>query len=277
MLSIEGLVCGYDSKFLLQDINLEVKRGECIGIIGPNGSGKTTLVRAITRLLKPKKGRVVFEGEDIWKISPKELSRRIAVVTQNPPTNYMSVEEFVLLSRIPHYKKFQFMESGQDVELSRRCMVLTDTLKLKDECIGKISGGERQLVSITRALSQQPQLLILDEPTTHLDITHQVRILDLIRRLNREFGVTVIMVLHDLNLAGEYCDRLILLNQGKVYMIGRPQEVLTYQNIEEVYKTIVIVNENPISHKPYIVLVSEEIGMYPESCLGTDAPGELKR
>lgn len=192
-------------------------------------------------------------------MSPNALSRKIAVVTQNPPTNSMSVEEFVLLSRIPHYRRFQFLESSEDVEISRRCMVLTDTLKLKDASLHEISGGERQLVSIARALSQEPQLLILDEPTAHLDITHQVRVLGLIRRLNRELGVTVIMVLHDLNLASEYCDRLVLLNRGKVHLVGRPREVLTYQVIEEVYKTVVIVMENPISHKPYVVLISEEI------------------
>ncbi|MEW6162222.1 MAG: ABC transporter ATP-binding protein [Nitrospirota bacterium] len=255
---IRDLTCGYDSGFLLQDINFEVKHKELIGIIGPNGSGKTTLLRAITRLLRPKKGEIIFEGKDIWQIPLKDLSRKIAVVTQNPPTNSMSVEEFVLLGRIPHYRRLQFLETKEDLEISRRCMALTDTLRLKDKSINQISGGERQLVSVARALSQQPELLLLDEPTAHLDITHQIRILDLIRRLNKEFGLTVIVVLHDLNLASEYCDRLILLNNGFIHKVGSPKEVLTYQIIEEVYKTVVVVGDNPISSKPYIFLVSEE-------------------
>lgn len=131
-------------------------------------------------------------------------------------------------------------------------------IRLPRIILGFAVGGERQLVSIARALSQEPELLLLDEPTAHLDITYQIGILDLIRRLNKGFGLTVIMVLHDLNLAGQYCDRLILLNQGRVHGIGTPKEILTYQVIEEVYKTVVIVEKNPISSKPYIFLVSEE-------------------
>lgn len=259
MLEIRNLTCGYDSWFLLQDINFEIKQGELFGIIGPNGSGKTTILRAITRLLKPKKGKIIFDGKDIWQVPLRELSKKVAVVTQNPPTNFMNIEEFVLLGRTPHYKRFQFLETRKDLEVSQKCMVLTDTIGLRDKSINQISGGERQLVSIARALTQEPKLLLLDEPTTHLDITHQVGILDLIKRLNKEFGLTVIMVLHDLNLASEYCDRLLLINQGKMHKIGTPQEVLTYQVIEEVYKTIVIVKENPVSLKPYILLVSEDV------------------
>lgn len=258
VLEIRNLTCGYDSGFVLQDINFEVKHGELFGIIGPNGSGKTTLLRAITRLLRPKKGEIIFEGKDIWQVPLRELSKKVAVVTQNPPANFMSIEEFVLLGRIPHYRKFQFLETRKDFEISRRCMALTNTIGLRDKSINQISGGERQLVSIARALSQQPELLLLDEPTAHLDITHQIRILDLIRRLNKEFGLTVIVVLHDLNLASEYCDRLILLNNGFIHKVGSPKEVLTYQIIEEVYKTVVVVRENPISSKPYVFLVSEE-------------------
>lgn len=258
MLEIKNLTCGYDSNFLLKDINFRIDTGEFVGIIGPNGSGKTTLLRAITRVLDPKKGDIFLEGKDICQIGFKKAAKKIAVVSQNPPTNSMTVEEFVLLGRIPHYEKYQFFETKKDIEIAKRCMDLTDTLKLKDKSISRISGGERQLVSIARALSQEPELLLLDEPTAHLDITYQIGILDLIRRLNKGFGLTVIMVLHDLNLAGQYCDRLILLNQGRVHGIGTPKEILTYQIIEEVYKTVVIVEKNPISSKPYIFLVSEE-------------------
>jgi len=258
MLEIKDLTCGYDSKFVLQNINFKVGNKELIGVIGPNGSGKTTLLRAITRILKPRKGAILLEEKDIWQFGFKELAKRIAVVPQSFAGGNISVEEFVLLGRTPHFEKFHFLEMKRDLEIANRSMALTDTHRLKDQLMDQISGGERQLALIARALAQEPTLLLLDEPTTHLDITHQVGILDLIKRLNKEFGLTVIMVLHDLNLASEYCHRLILINEGRIHRIGRPEEVLSYQTIEEVYKTTVVVRENPISSKPHCFLVSEE-------------------
>lgn len=258
MLEVKSLTCGYDAKFLLQGINFRIDAGELVGIIGPNGSGKTTLLRALTRVLKPKKGEVCFNGENLSQMQFKELAKNIAVVSQDFEAGYISVEEFILLGRIPHFKKLQFLETKKDLEVAQRCMSLTDTFKIKNQAMNQISGGERQLACIARALAQEPKLLLLDEPTTHLDISHQAGILDLIKRLNRELGLTVIMVLHDLNLASEYCQRLILLNQGRIYKIGLPDEVLDYKIIEEVYKTVVVVEKNPISSKPYILIVSEE-------------------
>ena len=137
-------------------------------------------------------------------------------------------------------------------------MELTDAFKLKETLMSEISEGERQLASIARALTQEPALLLLDEPTSHLDITHQVQILELIKRLNRELGLTVLMVLHDLNLASEYSSRLLLLSNGSIYKIGRPEEVITYKTIEEVYKTVVLVEKNPLSGKPCVFLATEE-------------------
>ena len=259
MLEIKNLICGYDSKFFLQGINFKVAGGELVGIIGPNGSGKTTLLRAITRVLKPKSGEILLEGTNIWQLPLKELAKTTAVVSQGPETGFMSVEEFVLLGRIPYYKGFQFLETKNDLETAGRCMELTDTFRLKDQPMNQLSGGERQLALVARALTQEPGLLLLDEPTAHLDITHQVRILDLIKRLNKELELTVLMVLHDLNLASEYCSRLILINNGQIHKMGKPEEVLTYQIIEEVYKTVVVVEENPISHKPYILIVPSSV------------------
>jgi iron complex transport system ATP-binding protein len=258
MLEVRNLFCGYDSKFFLQDINFKVENKELIGIIGPNGSGKTTLLRAITGLFKPIKGRVLFDDKDIQRIGFRELAKKIAVVSQNHEIGFMNVEEFVLLGRIPHFERFQLLETKKDFEIAKECMNLTDTFKLKDRFMGEVSGGEKQLALIARALCQEPKLLLLDEPTTHLDIAHQARILDLIKRLNRELALTVIVVLHDLNLASEYCQRLVLINEGRIHKIGPPDEVLNYQIIEEVYKTMVVVEKNPISSKPYILIVSEE-------------------
>ncbi|MBN3039411.1 MAG: ABC transporter ATP-binding protein [Candidatus Omnitrophica bacterium] len=258
MLEIKELTCGYDSKFSLKDISFNLGDREVLGIIGPNGSGKTTLLRAMTRMLAPKKGAIILQGRDISRFGLKELAQRIAVVSQDFTAVPMSVEEFVLLGRIPHFEALRFLETRKDIEIAQKSMDLTDTLKLKGQLVTELSGGERQLALIARALAQEPKLLLLDEPTTHLDITHQVGILDLIKRLNRELALTVVMVLHDLNLASEYCNRLILLDEGRVHKMGVPDEVLKYQIIEEVYKTVVVEGKNPISQRPYILVVSEE-------------------
>ena len=281
MLAINDLTCGYacpprparpdvgqglgstkgssagDSGFFIRDINLRVASGEIVGIIGPNGSGKTTLLRAATRVLKPMSGVIFLEGENIRRMKTSVLARKVAVVSQSAESGFMTVEEFVLLGRIPYYGKFRFLETKNDLKIARDAMALTDSLKLKDQLMNRISGGERQLALIARALAQEPKLLLLDEPTTYLDIAHQVSILDLIRRLNKNFGLTVVMVLHDLNLAGEYCHRLALFNNGKIHKSGLPEEVLDYRIIEEVYKTVVVVEKNPISQKPYVMAISE--------------------
>lgn len=256
MLEIRDLTCGYDSKFLLHDINIKVDKGEIIGIIGPNGSGKTTLIRAISRAFKPKAGGIQIEGQNIWEMGFKHLARKMAVVPQVFETGVMTVEEFVLLGRIPYYGGFQFLETKRDIEIAKMCMEVTDTMRFKDRFMGDLSGGERQLVVIARAIAQEPVLLLLDEPTIHLDIFYQAKILDLIKRLNRESGLTVVMVLHDLNLAIEYCQRLVLVNRGTIYKAGRPDELLNKETIKEVYKTGVFIGENPISFKPYVFISS---------------------
>jgi iron complex transport system ATP-binding protein len=258
MLEIRNLTCGYAENFFIEDINFKVNAGEIVGIIGPNGSGKTTLLRGISRALKPKSGQVFLDGKDIWQMNFKELAKKMAVLPQSINPTSLSVEEFVLLGRIPHLKNLQFFEGKNDLVIVKDCLRLTDTLSLKNHLMTQISGGERQLVFIARALAQQPKLLLLDEPTTHLDITHQVRILDLIKRLNRDLGLTVIMVLHDLNLAAEYCRRLILLKDGRIFREGVTENVINYKTIEEVYKTVVVVEKNPVSAKPYVLLVSED-------------------
>ena len=161
------------------------------------------------------------------------------------------------MGRIPHLKRLQF-ETKKDIEVVERALSVTDTLSLRDKRIDELSAGERQRVTIARALSQEPVLLFLDEPTSHLDIGHQIQILDLLKRLNRKNYLTIVMILHDLNLASAYCNRIALLNNGAIYKQGRPEEVLTYQNIEAVYKTIVLVSNNPATGRPNIALVPGE-------------------
>ena len=260
MLQVDKLTCGYDSKFSLQDISFKIIPGELLGVIGPNGSGKTTLLKVITKVLKPQKGRIVFDGKDISKMGFKEFARKVAFVPQTSAAGLnMTVEEFVLLGRIPHRGQFQFLETKGDEQVAEQAMALADVLELSERFLFELSGGEKQLATIARALAQEPQLLLLDEPTAHLDIGHQVKILDLVRRLNHKNGLTIIIVLHDLNLASLYCDTLLLLKEGKIHSMGAPEEILTYSEIEEVYETPVVVKTNPVVSKPLICLVPENI------------------
>ena len=258
MLTIKEITCGYTEKNILHDVSLHVSNGEFFGIIGPNGSGKTTLLRAISNILEPKHGEILFEDENILKMNFKELAKQVAVVPQTFELSHITVEEFVLLGRIPHFSPLQFFETKKDLDIAKKSMEMTDTYQLKDKLMDEISGGERQLALIAKALTQEPKLILLDEPTAHLDISHQVIIMDLLKNLNKKLNLTVIMVLHDLNLASEYCDRLALINEGRIRQSGIPKEVLDYKIIEEVYNTVVVVEDNPVSSKPYVLIVSAE-------------------
>lgn len=258
LLEIQKFACGYGERTVLEDINLTVSSGEIVTIIGPNGSGKTTLLRAVSRILAPRKGQILLSGVDIHQMTPEKLARRIAVVGQLREPVAMTVKEYVLLGRIPFYKRFQFIETDKDQELADRYIRLTGIADYENNRLNELSGGQMQLAAIARALVQEPTLLLLDEPTAHLDITHQARILDLIRRLNRELEITVLMVLHDLNLASEYSHRLALIKDGRLVACGKPEQVLTYKTVEEVYDTVVLVDQNPLSGRPYLFLVTEE-------------------
>lgn len=250
---------GYGDEMIVRDVSFQIHKGDFLGIIGPNGSGKSTLLKLISRALPVKGGRVLFEEEDIQHMSLKKLSQKIAFVPQDTMINFpFTVEEIVLMGRIPHLKRLQH-ESKIDRDIALRSLELTDVLSLRNKNINELSAGERQRVIIARALAQEPSLMFLDEPTSHLDIGHEIRLLDLLKKLNKDNSLTVVIVMHDLNLASEYCDRLMLLENGRIYKEGSAKDVLTYQTIEAVYNTIVVVKENPISFKPYCIPISESI------------------
>ncbi len=253
-LEVKDLTAGYRT-FFIRDITFSVSRGEFFGIIGPNGSGKTTLLRTLSGLLRPLKGEILLKGRPIRHIPRREFSRLVAVVSQQPPQESLTAEEYVLLGRLPHFGRFQLLETVRDREIARKAMELTGILPLRERLTGELSSGEKQLLNIARSLAQEPELLLLDEPIAHLDIAHQIEIMDLLRRLQRELGLTIIIVLHDLNLASEYCERLMLLRDGLPYSTGTPEGVITYQAIEDVYRTVVIVRENPLSKKPFVLPV----------------------
>lgn len=258
LLKINNVSGGYQKEIVIKDISFELESGEFLGIIGPNGSGKSTLLRLISRVIHPQKGTVLFENKDIAKVKLKELCQKIAFVHQDTVITFsFTVWDIVLLGRTPHLKRLQF-ETKKDFSIAENALSLTDTLHLKNKNIDQLSSGERQRVIIAKALAQEPALLILDEPTSHLDIGHQIEILNLLRRLNQKKNLSIVIVLHDLNLASEYCSRIILLDKGEIFKSGSAEVVLTYQNIEAVYKTVVVVDKNSISGKPYVILVSRQ-------------------
>jgi iron complex transport system ATP-binding protein len=255
----DNLTCGYENKFHISNINIGISKGSFVGIIGPNGCGKTTLLRGITGELKSKVGAILLKGQNLNLMSYKEKAQNLAVVTQDIEVPDMTVEDYVLMGRLPYHKNYQFFDTKEDFAIAEKYMILTDVSHLRNKYLNRLSGGERQLVAITRALVQEPELLLLDEPTSHLDITHQVQVLNLIQQLNEQFGLTVLMIIHDLNLAGEYCDQLIMINNGSIQISGKPEEVLTFKNIEDVYGTVVVTKTNPLSGKPAIFLVSKKV------------------
>ncbi|MFA5795065.1 MAG: heme ABC transporter ATP-binding protein [Candidatus Brocadiia bacterium] len=258
MLKISNLTCGYDDRAVINDVSFEVNQGEIVGIIGPNGSGKTTLFRTITRVIPQYSGHVLYRDKEISSWHLRELSKEIAVLPQFIFLQFpFSVNDFIALGRNPYLGRLEPIGT-EDQTIISQAMELTETKRLASKLITELSGGELQRVYLAQALAQQPKLLLLDEPTAHLDIGHQIEILHLLRYLNKEKELTVVIILHDLNLAAEYCHRLVMLNNGRIEAIGSPKEVLTFPIIEKVYKTVVVVKENPISEKPYVFLVPKD-------------------
>jgi len=258
-LKIDKLCCGYGKDFNLQEVSITLNKGAFAGIIGPNGSGKTTLFKGISGSLPVKSGAISLNNTNLNNLKPIEKARKLAVVTQYPDAAGIAVADYVLMGRLPYRETFQFFETKKDYEIAEKYMRLTGIFHHKDKLMSQLSSGEQQLAAIAQALSQEPELLLLDEPTSHLDITHQVQLLNLLQQLNQKMDITVLMIIHDLNLAAEYCDYLIMMDHGKIFTKGTPHEVLNYQNIETVYNTVVVTQNNPLSGKPAIFLVSENI------------------
>jgi iron complex transport system ATP-binding protein len=241
-----GLRFSYGREPVIDDVSVTLAAGEMLGVIGPNGSGKSTLLRLLSGVLHPDRGEIRIHGRSLSEYSRRELGRTIAVVPQDTAIEFpFSVTEVVLMGRSPHLSGFAF-ENAHDVAVAREAMRRTDVLSLADRSIHELSGGERQRVVLARALAQDAMVLLLDEPGAFLDIRHEVEIYDLLRDLQRE-GRSVISVLHDLNLAALYCDRVALLKAGQLVQLGPPAEVITYKNLTDVYETEVYVDVNAIT------------------------------
>jgi len=255
-LELRDVSAGYNAESVITGISFTVGGGEFVGLVGPNGSGKSTVVRVMSRVLRPRAGEALLDGRDIFRISAIEAARRIAVVPQDSSYHFdYSVLEIVLMGRSPRMARFA-IEGGRDYAAAERALRLTGIAHLARRPVTDTSGGERQRVAIARALAQEPELLVLDEPTAHLDIAHQIEVLDLARTLNREQRVAVVVVMHDLNLAAQYCGRMLLLHQGRLLVEGPPQEVITAPRVRQAYGAEVTVKQHPVTGRPYFTLLS---------------------
>ncbi len=252
IMQVNNLGFRYEEPWVLRNLNFFVRGGEFIGVLGPNGSGKSTLLRLLDGILTPQEGQALLEGSPVHTMKRREVARRIAVVPQNYTGIFaFSAREIVLMGRSPHLRNWSF-EEEHDYAVVQRVMEQTHTLALAARPLEQLSGGERQRVLIARALAQEPQLLLLDEPTAFLDIRHQVEILSLLKFLNKNEGLTVVAVTHDINLASLYCDRIILLDRGIIHDDGVPEAVLTARNIEAVYGTPVLTSRHELTGRPVV-------------------------
>ena len=245
-------VSGKQSLVALRDVSLNVEVGELVGLVGPNGSGKTTLIRAVTKVTQPLGGEIRIGGDDVALLAQVEIARRVAVVPQEPllPGAFTALE-CILMGRTPHLRLLE-NEGARDFEAARTAMQRTGTWELAERPVGQLSGGERQRVVVARALAQETPLLLLDEPTAHLDIGHQAAVLGLMRSLCREEGKAVLAVVHDLTLAAAYCERLALLRAGSVVAEGSPGEILRPGLLSEVYGASVDVFPHPRTGRPVV-------------------------
>ncbi len=253
IISIDNLWFKYDKDSILENININIDQGSFISIIGPNGSGKTTLLKNMVNLLTPTKGSISLFKKDIKNIKYKDLAKKVAVVHQSNNIGFnFSVEDVVMMGRFPYLKRFQ-SETSKDYEIVEKAMKNTGIFDLKDRSILNISGGEMQRVMIARALVQEPEILVLDEPISNLDLKYQVGILNICKELNKKDNLTVICILHDINLASRYSDNIILLKDGKIHSLDKPNNVITKKNIKEVYDIDVDVKNIENTDIPYII------------------------
>lgn len=264
MLKFSHVAAGYGDREILHDVTLSVEEGDFVGLIGSNGTGKSTLIKCISGLLPLTKGEITICGREQSLLKSRERARLVAVVPQSYHVDYdFTVEDIVMMGRNP-YLGFGKREDERDFEIVKNAMEATNTEIFRGRLYNELSGGERQRVILARAIAQQPRVILLDEPTSALDIHHQIEVMELIARLNREEHMTVLAVLHDINMAARFCRRIVMLRDGTVTADGTPEEVVNRKNMEELYAMKLMVRENPLFHKPEIVPIrvmgEEQVG-----------------
>jgi iron complex transport system ATP-binding protein len=247
MITVENISISYKGKPVVRDVSFDLANGEIFALIGPNGAGKTTLIRALNQTVAISSGSIKIENRNIADFSRREIARRIAVVAQENETKFpLTVLEFVLAGRFVHGRAFGW-ETGGDVNNARRALGDCELADLSDRLMNELSGGERQRVVLARALATGANVLLLDEPTANLDLAHQAMMFRLVRERCRSCDASAIVITHDLNLAAAFADRVLLLNEGRLFALGPPAEVLTAENIHEVFGVKVLLDENPVS------------------------------
>lgn len=253
VLAVEDVHFSYRGTPVLQGLSLKARTGELVGIVGPNGSGKTTLLRLISGVARPSRGSISVDGTDLATLKASHRARLVAVVPQAPhlPPEFTTLE-LVLLGRNPHLRLLQW-EGRHDLEVVLSAMEMTGILHLAKRPVGTLSGGERQRALVAMALAQEAPVLLLDEPTSSLDLAHQTSIMDLVSAIQRERGGIALVAMHDLTLAAQYCQRLVMLSAGRGYADGPPQAVLTPENISRVYGAEVLVLPHPCSGTPVVL------------------------
>jgi len=253
-IELDNVAIGYYRRPVLRDLTFNVLPGDLVGLIGPNGSGKSTIIRALTRIITPLQGKIYLDGRELSTISRHELSQMLGVVPQLPllPSAFTGFE-IVLMGRNPHLGMFG-NEKARDLEITWQAMEMTGTADLAKRIIGEMSGGQIQSLLIARALAQETRAILLDEPTANLDIGRQIEVLSLIKKLCRERNMAAMAAIHDLNLASQYCNRLVLISGGRIYKHGTPAEVITAENIRAVYGAEHCVYRHPLNGLPVVLV-----------------------
>ncbi|MEK5415671.1 iron ABC transporter ATP-binding protein [Paenibacillus odorifer] len=256
MFTVDSISIRYEQKNIINNFSFSVKKGEIVSIIGPNGSGKSTLLKAVSRLIPYHTGAVTLEGTDLKSMTAKQVARKMCMLSQkNQAPNDMTVIDLVSYGRYPHKKWFEKL-NHEDMDIVDWALEKTHLKDYKDRAVSSLSGGESQRAWIAMALAQRPLVMLLDEPTTYLDISHQHEVLELVRELNQDMGMTVVMVLHDLNQASTYSDSIVVVQAGEKAMYGTPNEVMTTGMIRDIYRMDAEVQYVPTETKPRIHLLS---------------------
>lgn len=252
-LEVESIRVGYENKTIVHDLSLQIPDGKITTIIGSNGCGKSTLLKAITRILKHESGQVILDGQNISKMNTKELAKELAILPQSPESAHgLTVEELVSYGRFPYQKGFGNL-SQKDKEVIDWALQVTKTEDFRLQSVDALSGGQRQRVWIAMSLAQETDIIFLDEPTTYLDMAHQLEVLELLYKLNEEQGRTIVMVLHDLNQAARFSDYIVALSQGELVKFGTAEEVMIPEVLKKVFNIDAVIGQDPRTNKPMCI------------------------